>query len=151
MKQSMKKSTYKTFKSLIQNFESSEKLVDELMSIDNGVKKLISSKKFKYNTQQISLKLPDVSLDMFLCSDNYYFEANSALEINGEKYYIIVAPKTDDFYIKEGTSVLFNLVIEQENKQYDFIQAYIVRKEDKNKPAFVMNSHNDNKDIIMIV
>lgn len=88
---------------------------------------------------------------MFLCSDNYYFEANSALEINGEKYYIIVAPKTDDFYIKEGTSVLFNLVIEQENKQYDFIQAYIVRKEDKNKPAFVMNSHNDNKDIIMIV
>lgn len=41
MKQSMKKSTYKKFKSLIQNFESSEKLVDELMSIDdNSVKNL---------------------------------------------------------------------------------------------------------------
>lgn len=150
MSKSFKKSSYKEMKEILKKFNKSERLVEQLFYTTKE-RKIISSKLFDFNENQIELSLSKEDEKIkYLNSNDKFYEAIAAIVINDESYYMLECPKKDNFHVKEASVVFFNIEIIQESNKELFIQCYFVKKQDKSKPSFMVSRAEDKTTCILM-
>lgn len=134
------------FKKLINGDKLATRLLDEMHE-----KKIviIASDKYELKEEQAKDKLNLEDLKNNL-SYTDFFRIQSAMNDGTNDYYIVTVPSSDDFTIKNTHTTMYNIEIVQENCLFTFAKSVVVKKQDKNKPAFIRTCVFDNATMIVI-
>lgn len=121
------------FKRLINGDKLATRLVDEY---NEKRIVIINSDKYELKEEESKDKTNNEDLKNALSYTDFYC-IQSVIKDGSSEYYIINVPTTDDFSIKDTNTTMYNIEIIQENCLFTFSKALLVKKQDKNKPAFI--------------
>lgn len=121
-----------TFKKIINGDKLATRLVEEYHQ-----KKIVmvASDQYELKEEKSKDKLNLVDLENAL-SYTEFFRIESIINDSTSNYYIVTIPTTDDFTIQDTNTTMYNLEIVQENCLFNFSKSVLVKKQDKDKPAF---------------
>lgn len=144
-----KKMSFKDALATFQKLHNAEKLACGLFE-DYHAKKIIVVPADKYALKESDTKDKAVAEKIQECISYVdLFKVSPAFNDEKNQYYMIVVPTTDELYIKNSNSNMYNLIIVQENCQVPFAKSLLVKKEDESKPAFFKNCYNDHSTLLV--
>lgn len=132
-----KKMAVKDVCDLFKKFTNGDKLATRLME-EYHAKKIVCIPAEKYDLKEDNSK-EKVNAEELSNALSYtdFFRISPAVNDANTNYYVVTVPTNDDFSIKNSNTTMYNLEVVQENCVHTFAKSVLVKKQDKNKPAFM--------------